>query len=55
MKFFSGIWVGYEINLSLFSVLSPFQRLTPFQFPLSVSAIQFQRFIPTREKLQVSI
>ena len=46
-----------------FSVLSPFQRfipisafyphfsvLSPFQFPLSVSvsAIQFQRFIPTR-------
>ena len=46
-----------------FSVLSPFQRfipisafyphfsvLSPFQFPfsVSVSAIQFQRFIPTR-------
>ena len=35
-----------------FSVLSPFQPfsvLSPFQFPLSVSvsAIQFQRFIPT--------
>jgi hypothetical protein len=52
-----------------FSVLSPFQRFTPisafyphfsvlspFQFPLSVSvsAIQFQRFIPTL-KLLVSI
>ena len=51
-----------------FSVLSPFQRfipisafyphfsvLSPFQFPLSVSvsAIQFQRFIPTRCQVQL--
>ena len=41
-----------------FSVLSPFQPfsvLSPFQFPLSVSvsAIQFQRFIPTRTILYV--
>ena len=51
-----------------FSVLSPFQRfipisafyphfsvLSPFQFPLSVSvsAIQFQRFIPTRQRVNM--
>ena len=53
-----------------FSVLSPFQRfipisafyphfsvLSPFQFPLSVSvsAIQFQRFIPTPPLVKISI
>ena len=51
---------------SNFSVLSPFQRfipisafyphfsvLSPFQFPVSVSVstVQFQRFIPTRTKM----